>query len=634
MRANNNHKSPGVDGIKPAFLKNEVCIRFIHKLCNYCFKTSEVPSAWLEAIIKPIPKGSKNSTIPSEYRGISLQSFVAKTYCRMLNARLVDYLETNKVLSDEQNGFRPNRCCQDHIFTLTSIIENRFLLKQDTFACFIDFRKAFDCVNRQMLWEKLESRYGISGALKALYSKVSCTVSINSELTNWFDVNSGVKQGCILSPTLFALFIDDLVDNLKSEHAGVTCGNTLISSLLYADDIVILAPNEGDLDKLIKVVESWCDRWSMNLNIAKTKVVHFRRKRGNKPKTSYTFTFNNDPIAISSKYKYLGLTLTEHLEWDAAFREICTNANRALALLNHRTRACGGLAESTYSLLFRQLVESIIMCNACIWGHLKNKNNLLNIQINALRFLLGVGKTCPKAGLFGETGWVPFQMTIKFSILRFRKRIATLDADRLTNKIFLWSESFSGTINNWTWKTKQMLESINDYGGLLSIDEMWNELAKCELKLWTDTVKEVPRDSETGGRFRFYREIKPAPSVEKYVQSSMSVNKKRFLTQLRCGCLPLEVELGRYRSPKLPLKDRICTVCSRETGDEIHFLTTCEQLKEQRTDLTVAMSNLFSNYISMDSGEKAKRIIEACAYDQDVSKATYRMFVHRNNLLT
>ena len=79
-----------------------------------------------------------------------------------------------------------------------------------------------------------------------------------------------------------------------------------------------------------------------------------------------------------------------------------------------------------------------------------------------------------------------------------------------------------------------MLESINDYGGLLSIDEIWHELAKCELKRWTDTVKEVPRDSETGGRFRFYREIKPAPSVEKYVQSSMSVNKKRFLIQLRC----------------------------------------------------------------------------------------------------
>ena len=79
VRASKNHKSPGVDGIKPAFLKNEACIKFIHKLFNYCFRLGIVPSAWLEAIIKPIPKANKNSTLPSEYRGISLQSFVAKT---------------------------------------------------------------------------------------------------------------------------------------------------------------------------------------------------------------------------------------------------------------------------------------------------------------------------------------------------------------------------------------------------------------------------------------------------------------------------------------------------------------------------------------------------------------------------
>lgn len=82
-------------------------------------------------------------------------------------------------------------------------------------------------------------------------SKVSCAVSINSELTSWFHINSGVKQGCILSPTLFALFIDDLVDSLNSVHAGVACGNILTSSLLHADDIVILAPKESDLDKLM-----------------------------------------------------------------------------------------------------------------------------------------------------------------------------------------------------------------------------------------------------------------------------------------------------------------------------------------------------------------------------------------------
>ena len=184
-----------------------------------------IPSTWLEAIIKPIPKANKKSTLPSEYRGISLQSFVAKTYCRIMNNRLKDFLEINNILSDEQNGFRPDRYCQDHIFSLTSIIENRMLGRKYIFACFIDFRKAFDCVNREMLWEKIETRYKVNGnlliALKALYSKVSCAANVNSELTGWFTVDSGVKQGCILSPTLFAMFIDDLVDNLNSIQAGI-----------------------------------------------------------------------------------------------------------------------------------------------------------------------------------------------------------------------------------------------------------------------------------------------------------------------------------------------------------------------------------------------------------------------------
>ena len=82
------------------------------------------------------------------------------------------------------------------------------MVREDTFACFIDFRKAFNCVNRDLLWHKLEFRYNEGGrflsALKSLYEKISCSVNINQSFTDWFDVDTGVKQGCILSPTLFA----------------------------------------------------------------------------------------------------------------------------------------------------------------------------------------------------------------------------------------------------------------------------------------------------------------------------------------------------------------------------------------------------------------------------------------------
>ena len=295
--ANGDNKSPGTDGIKPPFIKNDICVRFIHALCNHCFKTGTVPDAWLRAVIKPIPKGGKESTIPSEYRGIALQSFVAKLYCRILNTRLREYLENSNALSDEQNGFRPNRCCQDHILTLTAIVENRMLQKKDTFACFVDFRKAFDCVDRELLWKKLETRHSLGGkfldALKALYRKVKCTVDINHSLTEWFDINSGVKQGCILSPTLFAMYIDDLVDQLRAKNSGIACGECEVSSLLYADDIVLLAPDEESLQVQIKVVEEWCKRWRMSLNIAKTKVIHFRKKIRSKTRSEHRFQFNN-----------------------------------------------------------------------------------------------------------------------------------------------------------------------------------------------------------------------------------------------------------------------------------------------------------------------------------------------------
>lgn len=107
----------------------------------------------------------------------------------------------------------------------------------------------------------------------------------------------------------------------------------------------------------------------MNLNITKTKVVHFGMEARSRARSTTKFTLGKEEIAYKEQYKYLGLILTEHLEWDAAFQEIVSKANRALALLNHRTRMCGGLHTNIYTMLFNQLVQPIIMCNVGIWGH-------------------------------------------------------------------------------------------------------------------------------------------------------------------------------------------------------------------------------------------------------------------------
>ena len=116
----------------------------------------------------------------------------------------------------------------------------------------------------------------------------------------------------------------------------------MVLGLLYVDDALVIAPDEWGLQKLIDVIDTLCKRWGMSLNVNKTKVVHFRKKVRGRARSTTKFTLGREEIVYADQYKYLGLDLSEHLNWDLAFQEIGKKAKRALVLLNHRARMCGG----------------------------------------------------------------------------------------------------------------------------------------------------------------------------------------------------------------------------------------------------------------------------------------------------
>ena len=133
---------------------------------------------------------------------------------------------------------------------------------------FIDFRKAFDSVNRDLLWSKVERRFGVDGSflalLKGLYQHVSSCVNVNDSLSYWFEVDMGVKQGCVLSPVLSSMFIDDLVVEINNTSKGVLLESDIITSLLYADDVAIFAENVSDMQRILNMVDQWCQAWGIN----------------------------------------------------------------------------------------------------------------------------------------------------------------------------------------------------------------------------------------------------------------------------------------------------------------------------------------------------------------------------------
>ena len=146
--------------------------------------------------------------------------------------------------------------------------------KKDTFVCFVDTKKGFDTVDRDCLWFKLlkiEIHGDFLKAIQSLYKSVSCTVKINDNFIEWFKVNMGVKQGCVLLLTLFSVYVNDLVDAIKNLRCGVSFKDINISILLYADDIALIASNEIDLQRMLNVLSEWSNKWRIGVNEKKTK---------------------------------------------------------------------------------------------------------------------------------------------------------------------------------------------------------------------------------------------------------------------------------------------------------------------------------------------------------------------------
>ena len=208
-----NGKSVGIDQIPYEILKLDSVKSVLLSLFQLVFDTSLIPSLWRKAVIFPLLKDpSSDKRVPLNYRGISLLSCLSKLYSAFVNNRLTTYLENNDMLSDEQNGFRAERSCEDHVFTLSSIIRN----KPSVFATFIDLKKAFDFVDRDLLLYKLlllNIDGKIYNSIKSIYSKTTASIRVNGTLTDWIDCRSGERQGDNCSPTLFSIFIDDLVRN-------------------------------------------------------------------------------------------------------------------------------------------------------------------------------------------------------------------------------------------------------------------------------------------------------------------------------------------------------------------------------------------------------------------------------------
>ena len=210
----NNNKASGIDLIKNEFLKNapQCVLKLTVKLFNLILKTGFVPLEWCLGLIIPIYKNKGSANDPNNYRGITLLSCLGKFFTLCINIRLGKYLESRGFIAEEQAAFREGYGTMDHVFVFNEIINFYIHNKKKLFACFIDYEKAFDTIDRTSLWGKLLENNINGNVFKVIfnmYKNAKSYVKNETLMSGIFSCNVGVRQGENLSPLLFSIFLND-----------------------------------------------------------------------------------------------------------------------------------------------------------------------------------------------------------------------------------------------------------------------------------------------------------------------------------------------------------------------------------------------------------------------------------------
>ena len=374
------YKANGPDNI-PARVLHELAHE-LSPMITHFFKqsldTGELPPEWKSAYVSPIFKKDKRAD-PANYRPVSLTSILCKTFEHILVSQIMKHLDDHQILCPNQFGFRAKHSCESQL--LLTVHDFSYFMNNRTQVDvgILDFSKAFDKVGHLRLAQKLEF-YGIRGKalhwIKSFLSNRSQQVVVEGSYSTPCKVTSGVPQGSVLAPTLFLIYINDLVTDVQS------------TVRLFADDCLIYCPIltptdhqilQGDLQKL----SIWADKWKMKFNISKCCIMQLSNQRH---KSDFIYSTSGQALKIVKQHSYLGVIIDHQLSWKPHVDYVCSKATKQIGLLNHNLHTC---PKALKELSYNQFVLPILDYASSIWDpyHQNLIVKLEMIQHKAARYI-------------------------------------------------------------------------------------------------------------------------------------------------------------------------------------------------------------------------------------------------------
>ena len=430
--------APGKDETNYLMIKNlpENTKAHLLNIYNKFWNSGFFPEIWRSAIVVPIPKPGKDRSLPSNYRPIALTSCICKLLERMINHRLLEYLDMTRSLSNEQCGCRRNRSTQDHLVRLENSIKTAFVKNEHFISIFFDIEKAYDMTWCYGILKDLHDT-GLKGNLPKYIASFlknrKLQVRLKNHLSNEYPQENGVPQGSVLSVTLFAVKINSIVTCIPKTDRWITS--------LYVDDLQVgmrhpdLSTIQADMQQCLNRLNEWTKTNGLKFSSSKTKVVHFHRNPAyqNKP----VLQILGNPIPYVEEFKFLGLWWDSKLNWKCHIAKLKGSCSKLLGLLRMITCQKWGSDQSTTMKVFRMYIRSKLDYGCSIYSS-TSPSNLKPLQIicnESLRISTGAFKSTPIETLHVLAGEMPLEYRRDYLALRYLYKIKSFTDNPAYNSL-------------------------------------------------------------------------------------------------------------------------------------------------------------------------------------------------------
>uniref|UniRef100_A0A8C6P9E0 Reverse transcriptase domain-containing protein n=1 Tax=Nothobranchius furzeri TaxID=105023 RepID=A0A8C6P9E0_NOTFU len=428
-------KAPGVDEICPEFLKalDVVGLCWLTRLCNMAWTSGAVPLDWQTGVVVPLFKKG-GCRVCSSHRGITLLSLSGKVYSGFLERKVCRIIEPH--IQEEQCGFHPGPGTLDQLNTHRGILEGAWKFAQPIYMCFVDLEKVYDRVPRGALWGILRE-YGVPGplirAVRSLYVRCQSLVRIVGSKSGSFPVRVGLRQGCPLSPILFITFMNKISRRSQGVE-GFCFGGLRIRSLLFADDVVLLASSECDLQLSLEQFAAECEAAGMRISSSKSETMVLIQKR-----IKCLLRVRDEVLPQVEEFKYLGFLFTsegklqcEIDRWTGAASTVMWELYRSVVVKRE-------LSQKENLSIYRSIYVPTLNYGHGLW--IVTERTRLQIQAAEMSFLqrvagLSLRDRVRSSVIRKGLGVDPLLLYIERSQLRWFRHLVRMPLGRLPGEVF------------------------------------------------------------------------------------------------------------------------------------------------------------------------------------------------------